>query len=67
MIIDSELPDFGLPVPKDDDHVHFGDGSSQAELALAPGQHTLQLLFADYLHIPHDPPVFSERITITVE
>jgi Domain of unknown function (DUF4399) len=67
LIIDSELPPFGQPVPKDDQHVHFGDASSNTEIVLAPGRHTLQLLFADYLHIPHDPPVYSEKITITVE
>ena len=31
------------------------------------GQHTLQLLLGDHLHIPHDPPVTSDVITITVE
>lgn len=67
LIIDSELPPFDLPVPKDDRHVHFGDARSKTEIVLAPGRHTLQLLFADYLHIPHDPPVYSEKITITVE
>lgn len=67
VIIDAELPPMDLPIPKDANHVHFGEGNSRAELALSPGQHTLQLLFADHLHIPHDPPVVSERITITVE
>jgi hypothetical protein len=67
VIIDSELPPFGLPIPADDDHIHFGDGRSKTALTLPPGQHTLQMLFADHRHIPHDPPVFSERITITVE
>jgi len=67
VLIDTDLPDLTLPIPADDKHVHFGDGSARAELALAPGEHTLQLLFADYLHIPHDAPVYSERITITVE
>lgn len=67
IVVDSELPIFGQPVPSDDHHMHFGDARSKTELTLTPGQHTLQLLFADYLHIPHDPPVFSEQITITVE
>jgi hypothetical protein len=67
IIIDSELPVLGLPVPADDHHVHFGDGRTMTELTLGPGQHTLQLLFADHLHIPHDPPLFSEQIRITVE
>ena len=34
---------------------------------LPPGKHTLQLVFADYLHIPHDKPIVSEKITITVK
>ncbi len=67
LVIDAGLPDFGLPVPADEHHVHFGDGSSQTEFTLPAGQHTLQLLLADYLHIPHNPAVFSEQITIAVE
>lgn len=67
VIIDADLPAVDMPIPADANHVHFGDGSSTTELTLEPGEHTLQLLFADYLHIPHDPPVYSERITITVE
>ncbi len=67
IIIDHDLPDLSLPVPADAQHVHYGDARSSTELDLAPGQHTLQLLFADHLHIPHDPPLISERISITVE
>lgn len=67
VIIDADLPPMDLPIPADDNHVHFGDGSSTTELTLTPGEHTLQLVFADYLHIPHNPPVVSDKITITVE
>jgi len=67
LVIDAGLPDFGLPVPTDQHHIHFGGGSTQIELTLPAGQHTLQLLLADYRHVPHDPPLFSKRITITVE
>ncbi len=67
LLIDTDLPDPALPIPADANHVHFGDGSSSTELTLPPGEHTLQLLFADHLHIPHDPPVYSGRITVTVE
>jgi hypothetical protein len=67
LLIDTGLPDLALPVPADDKHRHFGDASTSTELTLEPGQHTLQLLFADHLHIPHDPVVASETITITVE
>lgn len=67
LLVDTGLPDLNLPIPADDNHIHFGDGSSSTELTLPPGKHTLQLLFADHLHIPHDPPIYSEVITITVE
>ena len=67
LLIDTDMPDPGLPIAADDQHVHFGDASTATELTLEPGEHTLQLLFADHLHIPHDPPVYSERIRILVE
>lgn len=67
LIIDAGLPELGLPIPADEHYVHFGDASTSTELTLEPGEHTLQLLLGDYLHIPHDPAVSSETITITVE
>ena len=56
----------GMDLPLGDVVTHFGGGQTQTTLTLAPGQHTLQLIFADHLHIPHDPPVVSEVVTITV-
>jgi len=67
ILIDAGLPGMDMPIPADGNHVHFGDGSSMTELTLEPGEHTLQLLLGDHLHIPHNPPVYSERITVTVE
>ena len=67
LLIDTDLPDPGLPIPADAHHGHFGDGSTTTEITLAAGEHTLQLLLGDHLHIPHDPPVVSNPITITVE
>ena len=67
LLIDTDLPEPGLPIPKDDRHLHFGDGSTETEIALEPGEHTLRMLFGDYLHIPHDPPLVSDRITVVVE
>ncbi len=55
-----------LPLPKTDEVVHFGGGQTEAVLELDPGTHTLQLLLGNHLHVPHDPPVISEKITITV-
>jgi hypothetical protein len=67
LLIDTGLPDLGLPIPKDANHIHFGDGSTETEITLEPGEHTLQMLLGDYLHIPHDPPLMSEQITVLVE
>ena len=68
LIIDADLPEnLGMPIPADDNYIHFGDASTSTEVTLEPGQHTLRLLLGDHLHIPHDPPVTSDVITITVE
>lgn len=67
LLIDTDMPNPDLPIPADANHRHFGDASTSTELTLEPGQHTLQLLLADHLHIPHNPPVVSASITITVE
>ena len=61
-----ELPDFSMPIPADEKHIHFGGGQTETTVELAPGEHTLQLLLGNYLHIPHDPPVVSKKIKITV-
>jgi len=67
LLIDvATLPPDNLPLPNDANHRHFGLGQTEVELTLPPGQHTLQLVLGDALHIPHQPPVRSERITITV-
>jgi Domain of unknown function (DUF4399) len=68
LIIDlPKPPDMNAALPVTDNIRHFGAGQTEAEIKLAPGKHTLQLVFADYLHIPHDKPIVSEQITITVK
>jgi hypothetical protein len=66
LVVDASLPPLNLPVPKSDHYRHFGKGQTEVSLELAPGEHTLQLLLADHLHIPHEPPVVSEQISITI-
>lgn len=61
------MPDMNAPLPNNENIRHFGGGQTETELSLPAGRHTLQLLFADYLHTPHDMPVVSEKITITVK
>ena len=55
------------PIPVDDNHRHFGKGQTETMLTLPAGTHTLQLVLGDKNHIPHNPPVVSEKITITVK
>ena len=67
LLIDvTDMPSFDAPLPANDNVRHFGGGQTEVELELAPGQHTLQLVLGDALHRPHNPPVTSDRITITV-
>jgi hypothetical protein len=66
LLIDTDLPPMNEPIPNDFNHLHFGLGQSEAKVTLTPGEHTLQLLFADKNHVPHTPPVLSERIKVTV-
>jgi len=67
LLVDNKTtPDFSMPLPANKNVIHFGKGQTETELTLAPGEHTLQLLLGDYLHIPHEAPVLSEKITITV-
>jgi len=67
LLVDLEqLPPLDQPLPADARHRHFGGGQTETSLELSPGRHTLQLLLADHTHRPHDPPVISQRITVTV-
>ena len=67
LLVDTGLPELGLPIPADAHHIHFGDASTSTEISLEAGEHTLQLLLGDHMHIPHDPPLVSQQIAITVE
>ena len=67
LLVDAEPPSMDEPIPADKNYIHFGGGQTEVEIELPPGEHTLQLLLGDHNHIPHDPPVLSEPITITVE
>jgi hypothetical protein len=66
LLIDTELPPLDQPIPNDFNHLHFGAGQTEAEINLKPGPHTLQLLFGDKDHIPHNPPLMSPLIHVVV-
>lgn len=55
IIIDGAPIPAGGVVPKDEKHLHFGQGQTEAELALAPGEYTLTLQFADGAHLSYGP------------
>jgi hypothetical protein len=67
LLVDTAAPtDSSVPLPSTEHIKHFGKGQTETTLTLTPGKHTLQLLFADLNHIPHNPPVISRKITVTV-
>ena len=68
LLIDvAELPPGNLPIPMDDNHKHFGKGQTEATIKLPPGDHTLQLDFADTAHVQFNPPIVSKKITVHVK
>jgi hypothetical protein len=69
LLLDTDLAEIAIdqPLPVTDKILHFGKGQTETVLTLAPGKHTLELLFADYTHRSFDPPLHSKKITITVK
>ena len=69
LLIDTTLSDEEMtqPITMDEQHKHFGGGQTETIVTLPPGKHTLQLVLANWTHIPFKPPVQSEVITITVQ
>jgi hypothetical protein len=66
LLIDNPKVEAG-PLPQTEQVVHFGGGQTETTLNLKPGKHTLQLVLGDWKHAPHNPPVQSDVITITVK
>jgi hypothetical protein len=69
LLVDTDLSELSLdaPLPATDKVLHFGKGQTETTLTLAPGKHTLELVFGDYRHMSFDPPLHSKKITITVQ
>ena len=63
----AKMPNMAAPLPATDNIRHFGGGQTEVDLTLPPGKHTLQLVLGDWVHTPHEKPVVSETITITVK
>ena len=67
LIINEDLPDLSLTIPSNENYLHFGLGQTETSLNLEPGEYTLQLIMGNYLHIPHQEPIISKKISIIVE
>lgn len=66
VLIDTDLPPPGERIPNDRNNLHFGNGQTEARIELPPGKHTLQLVLGDHAHFPFNPPLVSQKITVTV-
>jgi hypothetical protein len=64
LLVDTDLPPMDQEIPSDRNHLHFGAGETETMIQLPPGKHTLQLLMGDDMHVPHNPPVYSKKITV---
>ena len=66
LLINVEDINFNMPIPSSSNHIHFGGGQTETLVTLSPGEYSLQLLVGDNFHIPHNPPVISEKIKVTI-
>ena len=67
ILVDTEFIPAGEIIPTDEQHLHFGDGSLDAELTLTPGEHTLHLQFADGAHTALEGDEYRDTIIVFVE
>lgn len=67
LLVDDPQIDATQPLPASDGIRHFDKGQTETALTLAPGKHTLQLIFADWKQQSFNPAVQSEKISITVK
>ena len=58
--------DLSKPIPSSSNHIHFGGGQTESLVDLVPGDYSMQLVLGDMTHTPHNPPIISQRINITV-
>lgn len=64
IMVDTDCVAEGETIPNDEQHVHFGDGSTSTELELEPGERTLCLQAGDATHAAFGT---TDTISVTVE
>ena len=66
LLINVNEIDLSKPIPSSSNHIHFGGGQTESLIDLMPGDYSMQLVLGDMTHTPHNPPIISQRINITV-
>ena len=66
LLINVNEIDLSKPIPSSSSHMHFGGGQTESLIDLMPGDYSMQLVLGDMTHTPHNPPIISQRINITV-
>ena len=66
LLINVDDIDLSKPIPSSSNHIHFGGGQTESLVDLMPGNYSMQLVLGDMTHTPHNPPIISQRINITV-
>ena len=66
LLINVDDIDLSKPIPSSSNHIHFGGGQTESLVDLMPGDYSMQLVLGDMTHTPHNPPIISQRINITV-
>lgn len=66
LLINVNEIDLSKPIPSSSNHIHFGGGQTESLVDLMPGNYSMQLVLGDMTHTPHNPPIISQRINITV-
>ena len=66
LLINVDDIDLSKPIPSSSNHIHFGGGQTESLVDLMPGDYSMQLVLGDMTHTPHNPPIISQKINITV-
>lgn len=67
ILVDTPFVLPGNVIPSDDQHLHYGDGSTTATLDLPAGEHVLRLQFADGAHKAFEGGHYRDVIVVNVE
>jgi hypothetical protein len=67
ILLDSDFTAPGDAIPKDETHLHFGQGQITTTLQLSPGEHTLRLQFANGAHLALEGEQYRDEIQVTVQ